>query len=128
MSCKKEKKLDSVEREKKRDLTNSGEKVREQKKGRKKKENNKGKKTQLSFYTKECKIKSDFYTNQFMFVLLYKEVQFSTNKLDSSISSVVISLLQEFEDAFPKEIPICLPLIREIKHQINPIPGAIIHN
>jgi hypothetical protein len=29
MSCKKEKKLDSVEREKKRDLTNSGEKVRE---------------------------------------------------------------------------------------------------
>jgi len=33
-----------------------------------------GKKTQLSFYTKECEIKSDFYTNQSIFVLLYKEV------------------------------------------------------
>ena len=40
----------------------------------------------------------------------------------------VISLLQEFEDMFPEEIPDGLPPIRGIEHQINLIPGSPLPN
>jgi hypothetical protein len=35
------------------------------------------------------------------FVLLHKEALLSTNDLPSSLSSVVLDLLQDFEDVFP---------------------------
>jgi hypothetical protein len=47
----------------------------------------------VSFYTKASDVKSAFYTNQPIFVLLYKEACFNTNELDESLPSVVISLL-----------------------------------
>ena len=50
-------------------------------------------KKQGSFYAKASDVKNAFYTNQPIFVLLYKEVCFNTNKLDESFPSVVISLL-----------------------------------
>ena len=50
-------------------------------------------KKQGSFYTKASDVKNVFYTNQPIFVLLYKYVCFSTNKLDESLPSVVVSLL-----------------------------------
>jgi hypothetical protein len=42
--------------------------------------------------------------------------------------SVAISLLQEFDDLFPDDIPGGLPSFRGIKHQINFILGASIPN
>ena len=42
-----------------------------------------------------------------------------TNELVGSLLSNVISLLQEFEDIFPKEVPPGLPPIRGIEHQIH---------
>ena len=63
-----------------------------------------------------------------MFVLLYKEVCFSTNELDESLSSVVVSLLQEYEDVFPNDVLSGLPPIRGIEHQIDFMPGATILN
>jgi len=63
-----------------------------------------------------------------MIVLMYKEVFLNANPLDSSLPSVVISLLQEFEDVFPEEVPHGLPPIRGIEHQIDFIPGASIPN
>ena len=42
--------------------------------------------------------------------------------------SSIVSLLQEFEDVFPKEIPKGLPHIRGIEHQIDFVPGATIPN
>ena len=42
---------------------------------------------------KQSEIKSDFYTNKSMFVLLYKETLLNINDLDSSLPSVVPSLL-----------------------------------
>jgi hypothetical protein len=40
-----------------------------------------------------------------MILLVYKEAYFNTNDLDSAIPSVTISLMQEFENVFPKDIP-----------------------
>ena len=54
----------------------------------------------MSFYAKVSDVKSAFYTNQPIFILLYKEVCFNANELDESLPSVVISLLQEYEDVF----------------------------
>ena len=60
-------------------------------------------KKQVSFYAKASDVKSSFYANQPIFVLLYNEACFYTNKLDESLPSIVVSLLQEYEDVFPNE-------------------------
>jgi hypothetical protein len=41
---------------------------------------------------------------------------------------LTVSLLQEFEDVFLKEMPSGLPPIRSIEQQIDFIPGAVIPN
>ena len=84
-------------------------------------------KKQVSFYAKASDVKSAFYANQPIFVLLYKEACFNTNELDESLPSVV-SLLQEYEYVFPNDVPSELPPIRGIEHQINFVPGATIPN
>ncbi|XP_066374964.1 uncharacterized protein [Miscanthus floridulus] len=61
------------------------------------------------------------------FVLLYKEVLLSTNDLPCSLPSVVLDLLQDFEDVFPDEQPAGLPPLRGIEHQID-FPGASLPN
>ena len=80
------------------------EKESESKKGSEKKiesgENERKTKKQVSFYAKASDVKSSFHTNQPIFVLLYKEACFNTNKLDESLPSVVVSLLQEYETCF----------------------------
>jgi len=48
----------------------------------------------------------------------------STNSLPREVSS----LIQEFEDIFPKEVPTGLPPLRGIEHQIDLIPGASLPN
>lgn len=62
-----------------------------------------------------------------LLVLMYKDVYF-TNNLNSSLPCEIVSLLQEFVDVFPKEIPDGLPLLRGIDHQIDFIPGASLPN
>ena len=81
-----------------------------------------------SFYAKASDVKNAFYTNQPIFVLLYKEACFNTNELDKSFPSVVVSLLQEYEDVFPNDVPSGLPPIRGIEHQIDFVPGTTIPN
>ena len=88
---------------------------------------NKKKEKQVSFYAKASDVKSAFYTNQPVFVLLYKEACFNTNELNESLPSVVF-LLQEYEDMFPNDVPNGLPPIRGIYHQIDFIPSATIPN
>ena len=63
-----------------------------------------------------------------MIVLLYKESLFNTIQLDTFLCSSIISLLQEFEDVFPEEIPKGLPPIQGIEHQIDFVSGATILN
>ena len=94
----------------------------------KKRVKKKKKKKQGSFYAKGSDVKSVFYTNQPIFVLLYKEACFNTNELDKSLPSVVVSLLQEYEDVFPNDVSSGLPPIRGIEHQINFLPGTTFSN
>ena len=82
----------------------------------------------MSFYAKANDVKSAFYTNQPIFVLLHKEACFHTNELGESLPSVVVSLLQEYEDVFPNDVPSGLPPVRGIEHQIDFMPGATIPN
>ena len=53
---------------------------------------------------------------------------FNTNELNESLPSVVVSLLQEYEDVFPNDVPSRLPPIRGIEYQIDFVPGVIIPN
>ena len=85
-------------------------------------------KKQASFYAKVSDVKSAFYTKQSIFVLLYKEACFNTNELDESLPSIVVSLLQEYKDMFPNDVPSGLLPIRGIEHQIDFVPGATIPN
>ncbi|XP_057500364.1 uncharacterized protein LOC130784489 [Actinidia eriantha] len=81
---------------------------------------------QKNFYAKAKEIKRAMFSSQPMIVLLYKEAFINTNGFDSVIPSSVVSLLQEFEDVFPDEMPHGLPPIRGIEHQIDFVPGASI--
>jgi len=56
------------------------------------------------------------------------EAYFNSNNLDSSIPSVAVSLLQEFDDIFSKDIPSGIPPLKGIKHQIDLVPEASIPN
>ena len=82
----------------------------------------------MSFYARGSEIKRALFSNQPMIVLLYKEACFSANEIDSSLPCVVVSLLQDFDDVFPEEMPIGLPPIMGIEHQIDFVPGAPIPN
>ena len=63
-----------------------------------------------------------------MIVLLYIEAFLNTNELDPTLPSSIVSLLQEFEDIFPDEVPYGLPPIWGIEHQIDFVPSAFIPN
>ena len=52
----------------------------------------------------------------------------NTNELDKSLPSIVVSLLHEYEDVFPNNVPSGLPTIRGIEHQIDFVPGETIPN
>ena len=65
-----------------------------------------------------------------MFVLLYKETLLETNDLDSSLPSIVSSLLQEFKYVIPEDDPGDLPLeeTKEIQSQVEElISPCVIH-
>ena len=82
----------------------------------------------FSLMAKKSEIKSALLSKQPLIVLMYKEAFLCTNDLAGSLPSNIISLLQEFEDVFPDEVPFGLPPIRGIEHQIDFVPGATIPN
>ncbi|XP_010519239.1 PREDICTED: uncharacterized protein LOC104798746 [Tarenaya hassleriana] len=81
-----------------------------------------------NFFMRAREVKKALLSHQPMFVLLYKEALLDTNKLTSTLSSVVLDLLQEYDDVFSEEIPNGLPPLRGIEHQIDFILGASIPN
>ena len=91
-------------------------------------ENLKENERKTNFYARASEVKKALFLNKPTIVLLYKEALFNTNQLDTSLPSSIVSLLQEFEDVFPKEIPNGLPHIRGIEHQIDFVPSATIPN
>lgn len=63
-----------------------------------------------------------------MILLVYKESLLNFEDSNTSLPSLVKSLLQEFDDVFLEEMPSGLPPIRGIEHQIDFVPGAVIPN
>ncbi|KAK1681388.1 hypothetical protein QYE76_042236 [Lolium multiflorum] len=61
------------------------------------------------------------------FVLICKGPSSETNDL-TNIPSSLLSLLKEFQDVFPDELPHGLPPLRGIEHRIDLIPGAPLPN
>jgi hypothetical protein len=58
-----------------------------------------------NFYAREGEVRSVFFSNKPMILLVYKEAYFNTNDLDHIVPSVAISLLQEFDGVFPDYTP-----------------------
>ncbi|KAK1649530.1 hypothetical protein QYE76_067335 [Lolium multiflorum] len=58
------------------------------------------------------------------YVLICKGLSSETNDL-TNIPSSLLSLLKEFQDVFPDELPHGLPPLRGIEHRIDLIPGAL---
>jgi hypothetical protein len=82
----------------------------------------------FNYIAKKSEIKRALFSHQPLIVLMYKEALLCTNDLVGALPSVIISLLQEFEDVLPEEVPYGLPPIRGIEHQIDFIPGASFPN
>ena len=60
---------------------------------------------EVGFCTKDSELKSVFFSKKPMSVLLYKEMLLEINDLDSSLPSIVSSLLQEFKYVIPEDDP-----------------------
>ena len=60
-------------------------------------------------------------------VLMYKGEVLVSNDM-TPISPGVSTVLQDFGDVFPVEVPARLPPMRSIEHQIDLIPGATLPN
>jgi hypothetical protein len=58
-------------------------------------------KKQPNFYVRKGEVRSAFFINKLMILLMYKEAYFNTNDLNYIVLSVAISLLQEFKDVYP---------------------------
>jgi hypothetical protein len=85
-------------------------------------------KTKVSFYARESEVKRAFFADRPMILLVYKESYLNFDETNKSLPSLGVSLLQEFEDVFPEEMPNELPPIKGIEHQIDFVPGAAIPN
>uniref|UniRef100_A0A2N9FXY3 Reverse transcriptase domain-containing protein n=1 Tax=Fagus sylvatica TaxID=28930 RepID=A0A2N9FXY3_FAGSY len=85
-------------------------------------------KTKVGFYARVSEVKRAFFADRPMILLVYKESYLNLDETNKSLPSLAVSLLQEFEDVFPEEMPNELPPIRGIEHQIDFVPGAAIPN
>nr|KYP65667.1 Retrovirus-related Pol polyprotein from transposon 17.6 [Cajanus cajan] len=73
-------------------------------------------------------IKKTLLLEQPLYLLCFKETLTATSHELESLPQEVETLLKEFDDLFPQEIPSGLPPLRGIEHQIDLIPGAILPN
>lgn len=99
-----------------------------QKKEGKEKENEKKERKTQNLFIKEKEVKKAMQLKKPMILLLSKESDLKVADLTNSFPSEVVSLLQDFEDVIPKEVPQGLPPIRGIEHQIDLIPGVSLPN
>lgn len=61
-------------------------------------------------------------------LLMYKETYFLFEEFTSSLSKIMLSILQDYRDVFPEELASRLPPICGIKHQIDFMTSATILN
>ena len=61
------------------------------------------------------------------YVLIWKGLAQGTNDL-TNVPPSLMTILQEFQDVFPEELPHGLPPLRGIEHRIDLIPGSPLPN
>lgn len=76
------------------------------------------------YMAQKSDLKTLMHICQPLVLLVYREVILNTSEMPGSLPSIIMSLLQEFEDVLPEELPHGLPPLRGIEHQIDFIPGA----
>lgn len=72
-------------------------------------------KKKKNVFARKSEFKTDLIARPQILVHMYKDVHLSTNDLNPSFPNVVMCLLQEFEDPFPKEIPygdLCIKFLK----------------
>ena len=107
-----------------------GEKIAKREKSEKKEKSEKNEESERKscFYAKERDLKSALLGKRALIMIRFREVLLSETELNPNLPSCFVSLLQEFEDVFPSEVPSGLPPLRGIEHQIDFVPGASIPN
>jgi hypothetical protein len=60
--------------------------------------------------------------------LVSRQVLFSLDNITTPLPRAITNLLQEFKDVFPVKIPLGLPPLRGIEHQIDLIPRVMLPN
>ncbi len=118
-----EKERDKKNEKKKEKIEGVEVKVREEQESQKEIESGK-----MSVFAREKEIRKSLLLHQLVLVLMYKECLFDANELDNSLPLSIVSLIQEFKDVFPEDLPSGLPPFRGIEHQIDFVPGATIPN
>jgi hypothetical protein len=66
--------------------------------------------------------------NFFSYALICKDALISLHDMQQSLPPIVANILQEYGNVFPSEVPLGLPPLRCIEHQIDLIPGASLLN
>ncbi|XP_022867108.1 uncharacterized protein LOC111386857, partial [Olea europaea var. sylvestris] len=75
-------------------------------------------KPKLNFFTRESELKKALKRQ--VLLLVYKESLISLEESNTSLPSVIKSLLQDFKDMFPKEVPSGLPPeTKELQRQVE---------
>ena len=99
--------------------------VAEREKGKERKE-----RKSKNFYLSFGDVNEAILAKKPFLVMIYKDNYFNdqANFDELELPSSMISLLKEYGDVFPNEIPSGLPPIRGIEHQIDFVPGAAIPN
>ena len=82
-----------------------------------------------SYLATKSEVKRLFRAKQSLYILFCKNQILTTNTFDDfEVPSSVKTLLQDFQDMFPPNVPSGLPPLRGIEHQIDLIPGASLPN
>jgi hypothetical protein len=67
-------------------------------------------------------------SNSISYALICKDALISLHDIQQSLPPIVANILQEYADVFLSEVPVGLPPLRGIEHQIDLIPGASLPN
>ena len=121
---------EKIMREKKVESGSVVESVSDEKRSNTKREEKRGKErnTNVREIAKEREVRKVLLARQPLYMLVCKPVLNTNPEFPTSLPSSISSILQEFKDVFPSDLPSGLPPLRGIEHQVDLIPGATIPN
>jgi hypothetical protein len=97
-------------------------------KGSLREEKKREEKKRVSLYAKQKEVRRACENNQPMILCVYKGAYLANPDSTPPPPLAIQSVLQEYNDVFPEEVPAGLPPIRGIEHQIDFVPGSPIPN